>query len=435
MAARWDGKIGKIPKISDKREGKRFSPRLTGGEPDFHECRSTPDIDEERTGGGNGRQPGEADLYTPETVSQYKSQWARYQRALSINPAAIVKSGANQIYKFESCDSLSGFWEVTVSSGPTYLTILKPVLQILCPRPMILDIIDSDAETFTWTQTRGKRSAELNGVILSKEQSVPFGFNPTLDILSLCFSNGCYDDSPEPIVINIQPEGQPELFDSIIIYTTPTSSHFGNSFALNIASNDASPARKATIEIIPAYLQKAYIPSANNNFAFTWNAPISNADFITEYIVQQNTTGQYLDAQTYSLVNNKKFLANFQTHYRVRSVFQTHGKTSISDSDRLYFDLPSADNPYLPVFCDDNYNGISFSIGKNQIVRRPLDRKAISVLDTYPGGLSFATTNKIKTLPLGKKSIQISDNYKNGTSFSLLKTLIQKLNLNGVIIR
>ena len=81
------------------------------------------------------------------------------------------------------------------------------------------------------------------------------------------------------------------------------------------------------------------------------------------------------------------------------------------------------------------YHLLTFSIGKNQIVRRPLDRKAISVLDTYPGGLSFATTNKIKTLPLGKKSIQISDNYKNGTSFSLLKTLIQKLNLNGVIIR
>jgi hypothetical protein len=111
------------------------------------------------------------------------------------------------------------------------------------------------------------------------------------------------------------------------------------------------------------------------------------------------------------------------------------GKVSTMDSDRLYFDLPSASNPYLPVFSDDNYNGISFNISNPKIFTRPLGKKTISALDNYTSGMSFGTTNKIKTLPLSKKNIQVSDSYKNDTSFAIVKTSIQKLNLNGVIIR
>ena len=434
MGTRWDGKIGKIPKISDKRETKRFSPRLTGSEPDFHDCRQTPNFDEERSP-GNGREPGGAELYTPETVSQYKSQWARYQRALSLNPAAIVQEGKNQIYKFESCDSITGFWEVTVVTGASYLNIIKPIFQILCTQRVVLDVIDSDADSFTWTQTRGIRSAELNGVVLTKEQSEAFDFDPILYILSQCFSNGCQDNSPEPIVINVQPEGQPELFDSITIYTTPTSTYYNLSYGQVLIAPDATPCRQVPLNTSPIappprYLQRGY-SSPSGSYTFTWNLPSCDVEYLTETIWQVNTTGEYLNVQRFPKDAIRYFTAQLNTHYRVRSVFNVHNHISYTDSQRFYFTSGNA-----LVMGDDTYNNISFKKTQTKINVLPLGRIAPQYADTYSAGIStIKLGNRISTIPLGRKILDLSDSFNVAISFNSGKNRIQKFDLGGVIIR
>jgi hypothetical protein len=436
MPSRWDGKVGKIPKVGEKRESKRFSPRVEGVEEQsgIHECRSYP-IDEERERRGSPKEPGQAELYTPETVSQYKSQWARYQRALELNAAAIVKQGNKLIYKFSSCDSLTGFWEVEVTPGATYLKILKPILQILCPKPTVLDIIESDAQTFTWTQTRGSRSAQINGVLLkASEQSPAFENNPTLDLLSICLSNGCHDGSVEPVVINVQPEGQPELFDSITIYTTPTSTHYGNSFEVAVAAADADPGRKVTTlrpgAPLPQYLQRGYVANPPNTYMLTWDLPAAYPEFVTETVWQQNTTGQYLDVQRFPRQDNRLFVANLNTHYRVLSTFNVYGNASVSESQRFYFT-----NPNRVVVADDSLNGISATGLKTNITKLPLSRKLLTVEDKYDGISATGLKTNITKLPLSRKLLEAPIDTYNGISWTTLKTSVTKTQLGGMIIR
>lgn len=426
MGSRWDGKVGKIPKISDKREGKRFSPRLTGSEPEFHECRQ-PDEDYQRSDNGTLRSPGAAELYTPETVGQYKSQWARYERALSLNPAGIIQQGKKVFYKFESCDSITGFWEVEVSSGATYLNIKKRIWQILCPKIIDFDVIDSDGETFTWTQTRGKRTATLNGVVLSKTDSSPFDNTiPKLNILTLCLNNGCSDDSVEPIVLNVQPEGQPELFESVIIYTTPTEIYSGIGF-----TQTENKSLKVSAQNAPAYLQKAYIPSTLYNFGFTWNPPSTDSNYVIGYVIQQNTRGQYVDIATVN--SGFKYVGYFNSYYRIKTLFSSFGLNYQSVSEPIVYTAP-AKNPV--VFSDDVIGNASFNYLSNNFTDLSFSVQKLQYLDTYTSAISYAYLNDSFTdIPLSTQTVEASlDTYTSGISFVCVKTDITNLILGGVII-
>lgn len=436
MASRWDGKIGKIPKISDKREGKRFSPRLTGAEPEFHECRQA-DEDYQRSDNGTLRSPGAADLYTPETVGQYKSQWARYERALSLNPAGIIQQGKKVFYKFESCDSITGFWEVEVSSGATYLNILKPVLQILCPRPIIMDMIESDGETFTWTQTRGKRTAELNGIFLKASvQSPPFGFEPQLDILSFCLDgNGCSDDSVEPIVLNVQPEGQPELFDSIIIYTTPTSTFYGTSYQLGLAAPDAEPCRQVPGLLppgapAPKTRQSAYrLDLPPDTFSATWSLPNCQLDFLVETVWQVNRTGQYETVARFPKDAIRFFSGDIETHYRILSVFDTQGHIATTESQRFYFT-----NGSQLILGDDSFDGISYNTynNHNTLLLGKIQYEFNDTCDGISFNAAYSTSN---SLPLGKVALEAKTDSYDGISFTSNYQQNTSYDLGGMIIR
>lgn len=426
MGSRWDGKIGKIPKISDKREGKRFSPRLTGSEPEFHECRQ-PDEDYQRSDNGTRRSPGAAELYTPETVGQYKSQWARYERALSLNPAGIIQQGKKIIYKFESCDSITGFWEVEVSSGATYLNIKKRIWQILCPKIVDFDVIDSDGETFTWTQSRGKRTATLDGVVLARQDSFPFNnLVPKLDILTICLNNGCSDNSVEPIVINVQPEGQPELFDSITVYTTPTEIYSGVGFT-EIKDNSL----KVSAVAAPAYLQKAYVPSLLYDFGFTWKEPSVDSNYVIGYVIQQNTTGQYVDIATVD--STFKYVGKFNSYYRIKTLFSSFGLDYQSVSKPIVYTAPT---PKPVVFGDDSTGSPGFSYLNNSFTDLPLSVQKLQCLDTYTSGISYACLNNSFTdIPLSTQRIEVpTDTYTSGVSFTCVKTDITNLDLGNVII-
>lgn len=440
MASRWDGKVGKIPKIGEKRESKRFSPRLTGVEPEFHECRLLQE-DYQRSDNGTLRSPGAAELYTPETVGQYKSQWARYQRALTLNPASIIQQGKKVLYKFESCDSITGFWEVEVSSGATYLNIKKRIWQILCPKIIDFDVIDSDGETFTWTQTRGKRTATLDGIVLSKQDSQPFDTTiPKIDILTLCLNNGCADNSPDPIVLNVQPEEQPELFDSVIIYTTPTSSLYDISYNNHAAAADVIPCRSVPYNIsynlppippLPA-VTGAYIYEAGN-LPVSWNNPTCDTEFLVETVWQQNTTGQYLDVARFPVNNERKFVPQLNTHYRILSVFNTHGRISKNFSSTFYF--THGIDKGKAIAADEIVQGISYSLIKSNTTYIPLARQSLDAIDNFSGISTTKCAVSFNTLPLNALRLEsIVDACKN-ISFASIKTTVQKFNLGGMIIQ
>lgn len=441
MAARWDGKIGKIPKIGDKRETKRFSPKVQQGEPEFHECRTIDEEREEDKLRGNPREPGAAQLYTPETVSQYKSQWARYQRALSLTPAGITQQGKDWIYKFASCDSLTGFWEVTVSQGATFLKIKKPIWQILCPKQIEFDVIDSDGETFTWTQTRGRRTATLNDVVLSLSPSLPMDSSiPTLNIFTLCLNSGCADDSPHPIVLNVQPEGQPELLESVIIYTTPTSFYDGFCY-----SQHDSPVEKSIIKPSVASTQKAYLNINPNILGIDWFKPEQNSEHVVGYAVQENINGIFTTVQAYTLTDNPKHLGKFDTSYRVITYFDNNEFRYATTSNAFRFDSPKqitneigdvSENKVL--FGDDNYGSkLSYNFYYNFHESVALNVQFINPNnDVYDSKLSYGFYyNSHESLPLNVQFINPNnDEYSSKLSYSLYYNSHESLNLGGIII-
>lgn len=429
MGSKWDGKIGKVPGIGQKRDSKRMSPRVPkdpfAEKTGINETRDSTLYDED-TGTGNPKQPGEVDLYSPETVSQYKSQWARYERALELVPSAIQPEGRHLIYKFASDSSITGFWEVKVRPGATYLNITKPEWQIMCPpEELYLSCVESDGESFEWSQIKGSRS-----VLFEPSTDI----NPNIIILTFCNGNGCRDDSVEPIVLKVQPDQQPELFDTITIYTTPTSTHWGNSFEVAIAAPDVDPQRRVTTSKPaappPQYLQRGYAVNPAGTYMFTWDLPAADQSFLTGTVWQKNTTGQYLDVEQFSSLDNRLFIASLNTHYRVLSVYNVHGNVSAVDSNRFYFT-----NGNRVVVADDSLDGLSYAGLKNSITKLPLGRKGLSVEDKLDGISATGLKSSIIKLPLSRKLLQPPDDTYDGISYQALKSKVEKLNLGGMIIR
>lgn len=429
MGSRFNGKIGKVPSFGEKRDSKRVSPRVAkdpfAEKTGMDEYKDPPFLYDSDTGTGNPKQPGEVDLYSPETVSQYKSQWARYERGLELMPAAIQPDGRHLLYKFQSNNAIDGYWQVRVRPGASFLNITKPEFQILCPRPTQLTVVESDGESFTWEQIKGSRSAQLTN---------PTTINPILDILSYCDGNGCYDGSVEPIVLKVQPLKQPELFDTITIYTTPTSTHYGNSFERAIAATDFDPARRVTQlsagVSLPLYLQRGYQANPLNTLMVTWSLPATGLEFLTHTEWQENTTGQYLKVQEFAV--NELRLITLQTnrHYRIVSKFNTFSRTSSIESQRFYNVSPNR-----VVAADDSLDGLSFTKSKSSLTVLPLARKGLEVTDNFDGLAYSNLKSSINSLPLGAFRLEVNPDIHDGVSFALLKSGVTKTNLGGMVIR
>jgi hypothetical protein len=66
-----------------------------------------------------GRKLGHTPLYGPERTQPYQSQYARYQKALTLEPAAVIEPPEvpATTYKYESKRSPTFFWDVTANTG------------------------------------------------------------------------------------------------------------------------------------------------------------------------------------------------------------------------------------------------------------------------------------------------------------------------------
>lgn len=405
MSSRWDGKIGKIPRIGDRKPGRRFSPKL-GEAGEFHECRER-DYDKERSEDvSRGRPEGLLPEFSPDDIGRYKSQYERYQRGVELTIDGIIKREKKVEYRFLSCNSLSGYWTVTVeTTGATYLRIKKPVWQILCPKPIDFDVIDSDGDTFTWTQTRGERTVLLNKSVLSPTQSIAFDTTvPKLDILSLCLNNGCADGSAEPIVLNVQPDLQPELFQSVIIYTTPTDIVLGLSFTpgrgvIN-APLDCQLVEPTIAEVaLPRSLQSAYFYECTSNRKryMGWTDPTCDVDKLVGFTIQKTTpTQSYFDVQSYSVTDRRLFVADANIQYRILSFFELPNSTQIVSKSYFFFNENSANHLLI---ADDTFRN------KHSRYLRSEDERVFYL----PKWLNY----KLERLPLSRQVFYQSDNFND----------------------
>lgn len=412
-------KAGK--KIGDYREGRRFSPRVPAkGKPKLEEnCGEIEIPDYTRNNKNVGRKAGDAVLYSGEQIENYKRQYPRFEAALKLVPDAIATNDAGHtVYSFCSKRSPTGYWEVTLMPALDGSYIYAgPPLQILCPVPFHIEQVESDGKTFAWTQVTG-RSAIVDP---------PTIVDPVLHIL---------DDARaaiEPIRFKIALADQPEISDTLTIYTTPTSDYDGLSYGVAGAGVDIDAARKVTTlrpaAPLPLYRHRAYAVNAPGTYMLTWDLPSGDQAFLTETIWQRNTTGAYLDVQQFSKGGDRIFTASLNTHYRILSVYSVYGNESSIDSQRFYFTSGNR-----VVAADDSLDGLSYTGLRSQITTLPLGRIGRSFEDDLDGVSYTDLKASVTSLPLGRKLLQPTVDTVDGISFVGLKSTIEKYQLGGMVI-
>lgn len=356
MASRWTPKSGKLPSIYDRREGKRMSIKVPKEEMPEDICPPRNEVDPDIF---TGRPLSSPRIYTPEGRYNYKSNYARYRRALDLKPSVQVVEGECQVFSFHSCSSPVGFWKVKVcpNDNATFIEAGNP-LTILCPprNGYKLNQVESDGKSFTWVQLSGSRT-----IIVEP----PSDLNPTLFIESTCSTDGCDDGSYLPIVLQVSINGNPELFDYLTIYTTPTDTHYGIGSLVNINLPDSAPCREVqNIYLAPIYFSKAYINNGNDELTITWDYPTCSLEYLTGTSITKNTTGQYEIIDIFNKDEERLFAVQPNVSYRIGSQFNTHGRQSISLSKPFRFTFNN--NRY--VLADETHQGIS-AVGKSDFTR------------------------------------------------------------------
>ncbi len=420
MASRWDGDVGKIGDFNSKREGKKVSFRMPKGkrEEGDYSCRQ---FDESKRGSRKPKPAGSADLYSPEVVYNYKSQWARYERALDLRPDSIEEGLKESYYKFHSCDAPDGFWKVTVKQGATFLKLAKSILTIVCPQPYRLTGGESDGTSFVWQQIAGNRT-----VVFSPETEL----NTTINMLNTCLpGTGCDSGTSLPIVLRVSVEGEPALFDNLTIYNTPTSTLFGNSFRSNGVG--VNPCKIVDfVTPAPVYQNRGYF-NQGEPVNFTWNLPKCETQWVTATTWQSNTNGEYLDIERFPVGEEHLFDAELRTYYRIKTEFLIEGfKREVTYSNPIYVDTA---NRKL-TFGDDTQRGISFRVGQTRSLRVVPEFEVIQ--QTSPNrGVSFVYgKSSSRRGELNVQQVNITDTLNAGISFTPEKTRYTKEAQGSVVI-
>ena len=415
---RWNGKSGRLTPFKERRQSKRIS-FIIPGQPNEGECLPKNFNPRENTGNPIARPR----LYTPEQQYNYKSRYARYIRALDIAPAQILKrSDGCTEYKFYSCDALSGFFTVVVCpiDGGTFVEA-GPPLTIICPPKdgFQLNQVESDGSSFKWRQISGSRT------VLFDDDSI---LNPRIFIQSSCFSDGCSDNSPLPIILQVSLANNPEIFDTLIIYNTITSTNYGVSSSPVFSAPDNSDCRAVPCEIIPApiYAERAY---CRGNVNITWKLPTCETRFVYETVVQANTTGQYVDDEVFAIEEDRIFETQPGVTYRIAARFNQYGNLSEKYGCSFRF---SGNEDFC--FVDNTNSGISATTISSQIVNTLIVSKQVTVENINYGlsGVNLGSTFNV--LPLAVKQIILDTDTNNGASATPLNGVIEKFNLGGIVI-
>jgi len=352
-------KIPQPPKLSQIREGVRASfylrpdPNIFPKEPcEIHISTKLPNLD---IIGKPGRSLGDTVLYDAAQQVNYLSISDRYERSLSIFPDNIIERDGKTIYLFCSSQSPTGYWEVEVGAGSTFLEFTNPILTIICPRPVTLqDLTEvlTDGTSIRWTQTQGRLTIVSPAI---GEGSL----NPDIFII------GNRTPADPPILLLAELEDNPEIFDFLIIRTTITEIIDGVAGMEGAIAPNAGP--NYTIPCL-------FTPLPNTpNTAFcwdsgtieiTWNPPPDNL-WITEYRLQQNIGGVYQTIAT--ITGERRATVELGTYYRILAINNVLGAGyAVTESCRIFF------APGDFVFASDRLDGLSGSDGRITAIQYPL---------------------------------------------------------------
>lgn len=391
-------KVGKEPGAEDMCPPRKFV------DPDF----------------GTGRPLSTPRISTPEQQYNYKSKYARYLKALNLKPGSITSEAKCEVYTFHSCDAPSRAWTVKVCpSGGTFIEAGNPVT-ILCPpdNGYQLTQVESDGESFTWTQLSGSRTIIVEP--LSNK-------NPRLFLQNTCSTSGCDDGSYLPVILQVSVDNNPELFDYLIVYTTPTETHYGVSAGVNINLPDSTPCRQIDkVHLAPLYVNKAYVNDGTNELLITWELPTCSLEYLVNTNISKNTTGNYSVLDVFGKSEERLFAVQPNVSYRIGSQFKTHGKTTAILG--LPFRFSFGDSKL--VLADESHFGISaHATATSQKITFKVTSKIAQ--DAYHG-LSAIAATKSTYVSFRTKSITSVDLHKGLAATG--KTKFSRVKLGGVTI-
>lgn len=311
----------------------------------------------------------------------------------------------------------------------TYLKVLKEEFYIICPTPRKLDALESDGSSFVWTQLKGTRSIDIQP---------PNSINPVVDVLSTCKGVGCNANSFDPIVLNVEPVGRPNLKQEITIYTVPTSTLDGYSYIPAHGAPDSSPPRAVSYNSFragapkPQGQIKAFLVNPENTFAAAWDLPIDYPEYLVKTIWQQNVTGEYVDVETFDKADFRFFVAQLNRHYRIISVFNTNGYVSNIDTDRYYIQ-----NPNKAVAGDDIGPDAAFDTMDSGTTTLPLSRVSYAFPDEFISGYAYThLEGDTITLPLDVVRLEApKDTYDTAAAYVSIDSGTTTRDLDGILIR
>lgn len=421
------GKIRKQPDIDTYRQSSRWSFRAPAPKSDLTKLDDQCGFEEIHTNknllGGRGRKDGELVLYDPVQEQNYLSQAARYEAAIGLDIHSIAKNEAGRtVYRFCSKASPTGFWEVTIS-GATYVRIINPILNIICPRPFKLgDVgssIQTDDESLVWEQLQGRLT------IVSPE-SGNGSLDPTFAILP-----AARDPLEPPILIRVSLSGDASIGDTLAIRTTATSTVFG--IGSNLIDWGQDPCRSVQkVFLLPAATSGAIAYDGTSPLLVGWIEPICGAADITGYTWQQNTTGQYANVQAFTATEPKKFLLNPSTRYRIITTRVNQKIENFIDSPRFEFSAPLGGKMIL---ADEKQPGISSTLIDASFSTNSYTLKRLDNIEQYTTGISSTLIEaSFNANPYTLKRLDNTDSYKTGISSTFIDASYAVTAGGGVVI-
>lgn len=348
------GKFKKPQDINDIRQSNRFSFRVPKRKDDLTQLDDQCGFEETYTDtnllSSRGRQTGELVLYDPIQQKNYLSQYQRYEAALDLEIHSIEKlANGKTAYRFCSKRSPEGYWEVQIG-GATFVRLIKPILTIICPRPFklgeVFSGIETDDDSLVWEQLQGRPT------IVSPESGAG-SLDPTFVILPTV-----RDPLEPPILIRVSLGSDPSIGDTLAIATTATSTQFGISSGTLSWGQD--PCRNVrSLFFLPSGNTQAIIYT-NQLLYISWVNPTCDAEEIVGFTWQKNTTGQYVDVQSFNTTEQRRFAFEPRTRYRIitKRIFGGVANEIGAEIDAPRFEFTSPENSSL-ILADERYKGLS----------------------------------------------------------------------------
>lgn len=332
-------------KIADLPPRKHWSFRLPQLEEDKAFCSPFDDGDEVPE--GVGRRPGTTVSYSPIQTERYQSQYLRYMRGAKLTPDKIEEEEDTGIirYYYQSCDAPNGFWIVTVTPEPDEILIDAgpDLIEICSERIYVFGFVFPFDTPVIWTQVSGQ----------------PVTMYDT-DKTLMYFDRG---GSVGPYEFRISAVSDPEIYDEMVVWTTPVSIYPGNISVIGAHTYSypdcaVPPCRIYLAPSIPPVTQ-AFCVEPGVQLTIRWDEPTCYSQYLYEIQVQTNTGSGWTVVDTIDPTDDHYTVVTQGQYYRVVYRYDrglVYGEDSFVDIPGCSFNVELENHTLLS---DQIYDGAS----------------------------------------------------------------------------